>query len=300
MSETPDFERSWAEVRKIAEKQARKYDPYFVDHDDMVQDAMLRLLEQSARNGGEVPQGGLVRTAVTHSRARLASDGEHHTANRGRQELAQAQQRLEAERGRALSAHERDALAEEVRLGFPPGRRPPKGYQHQRSTVSIGGGERDDDHGYTVHPDVLTHQDQYPSEHTEAGDSAAFARHFERMVQDSEAHGDQQEVMARARRQLWRTFREDNPDIPRITQLGVGEVNTAKRAFRDAGVTPMEFAEAWLYGRSDTALEEAFFAPFGGAQNLSVAQQQAVAQRVTRDLVRGDKLWDAALEAASE
>lgn len=298
---TLTYEEDYARAFEIATRVARKYD--YVDRDDIVQDALIRVFDQAQKNNYvdvSLPkqEGGraqVITLAVQHSVARFLNGDEHHTTHSGRRELDAQRRELEGRLGRGLTTAELEELADRVRLSFPPGRRPRAGYHERVYQVELPT-EAVDGAGRMQNQMPLAALDTYPSDAERAQDTTAFARQFERLHAAPEDGGIK---VKDAKLQLWETFRDFDSSVPEIVELDAQARKAATQTLNQYEGGARGFAEDWLNGQNDVLAEDAFFAPFGGVFTLTTEEQVAVAERVANDEVRGNLIWAAAVEAAA-
>lgn len=105
------------------------------DDDDLAQEAMLDTLRaqkdaSDARDLATVPRSYMRR--IVNARAMRTFTSVSSRDIRGNAELSRRQKALEAELGRGLGDRERDRLAEQVRMSFPPKERPSEGFHISR------------------------------------------------------------------------------------------------------------------------------------------------------------------------
>lgn len=296
------YEQDYANALSIAGRKSRNYSSQWVDHDDISQDAIIRVLDQAQRNGyinvskekKDGGRAGVISQAVVHSIVRVNHQGEHHTSVSGRKVLKQRRQEKEAALGRSLTPSEVEELAEYVRMHeFPAGRRPTKGY-HVHSVESLSTEERDED-GRLTNYGALTVEDQYPSEMDES-DSTAIGQLADRVAAGKNSSKEEREAeggvsVAEGRKLLWGTYRQQNPDIPELRPLSVKERNAAKRTVEEHGGA-YEIAESWLDGRElPREAEEAFFSPWGSDFDTTMDQKDAVAEKIISNRSYAESLW---------
>lgn len=300
------YEEDYTRVLEIARRKAMTFDGQWVDRDDISQDAVVRVLDQSQKNGyvnisksaKEGGRAGVVVQAVSHSIIRVNHQGEHHSSVSGRKVLSEQRKEMETKLGRGLSPREVEDLAEDVRMNlFKPGRRPAPGY-HVHRVESLSTDERDEE-GRITNYGTLTHEDSYPS-HSSEGDTAALGRLHDRLEAGKLKDKDEREengglTQAQARIHLWSAYREQNPDMPNIVEVPKSQRDSAIKQVDQAGGA-YEVASRWLDNEiTDPQVEESFFTAWGGSWDTSHEQKIAVAEKVAQNSAYSEHLWAAAL-----
>ncbi|MBC9927386.1 hypothetical protein [Leucobacter sp. cx-169] len=274
----------------------------FGDHEDIVQDTTLELFEWAKRHNLSdlsVHHTPMIRAYAQRNRSVYANGGERHETGAGRKVLRERRDELENTLGRPATSAEVKVLAEEVRLSFPPGRRPAPGFENgvfRPVPLMV-----EDFDGNESERHIATY-DQYPSD-SEGGDTAAFARALDRF---EDASGQAEDARSRARAltaaraeakaQLWSVIAENDTNTPPTQVITVSQARSAKKTLSSAPDGAWGAANRWLEGECPRDEEKALLAPFGGAENLSFDQQNAVIERIAGDSKRGQMLWEAALK----
>ena len=209
------------------------------------------------------------RVAGTNSSADLAALREYRTR------LQDAENRC----GCALSPAEADRLADEIRLARPPRRRPTPGFHRRVRTVSTE----------ALGPDWDAPADSNTLEMGEFRVHTAGAA-AENLLSRSGSPG-----RAAARRLAWDVV-ADVTGAP-VVVPEVIDPGTSREAARlvDAAGGPVAVSRRWARDPHDPAVT-ALFTPFG---RLDTHEQQSVIRTIHRSGGYGDKVWAAALQAAT-
>lgn len=282
--------------------------------EDIRQEAVIDIMSvvkkqnQLAEERGEDPvpfvqrHGGLVRTILNSKVMLVYNQGHRHEGGNGRKRLARVKREMESSLGRELSPKEFEDLADGIRMEYPPGSRPPIGYQHntptERSNHVIFDDTVEDELLNQFAPSISMHDpDPFADLEPEGENSAVLWNSVELMQQpkDSAAHLSPKD----AKLEVWDILRDSGSGVPAIVPLRESAAKSTRHFMGKSDGDAHGVAQRFLTGMSTRAEDEALFAPFGGWSKLSMEQRDVVAEKIARNpSARGTKLWRAALDAS--
>ena len=259
--------------------------------DDIVQDSWVHLLERAERHDDladrldEKAFLGLVARKYGNDYGNDARFGLRHEDFRARRMLRARLADLEAE-GTHLNKTQIEQLAGQIRMSFPPGRRPKPDYYVEFSQLSldapVGGVDGEDTLG-----SILVAETEDEGDETEQ--AAARALHYLEV-------GDKS--VADTRKQMWGILTSRNPGTPQPV-IGCITRRAANRA-RDIvtqGGGVHALAMKWLDGHASKDEDAALFAPFG---QLDASGRNKVVDAIDEFDSRAELTWRSALSAAAD
>ena len=200
---------------------------------------------------------------------------------------------LSDELRRPLNATEEDALAAEVREGFPTGRRPIEGFHRNDSkgratkvrTVPLHAGEE----GRSLSDTIAA-----PTQLADEGDFAPGS--IGAMVTDLLESGGRPN-QARAKAFAWGAMAEASgapmAEVASLSELRAARIRNEVQQAGGAGA----LVDRWRDESISESERKALFAPFN--DKLTYSEQSDVADLIERSAPWGDRLWDAAITSAT-
>ena len=292
----PDAVALFAQADTSARFWSRRYS--VSDAEDVRQDVLVAYLSaQRNRAPAGEPNGELVRVgsgpsnreAYLHASARAASARAMQQMATGvpgasrelkaLRELGSRRDRLAQQLGRMPSSAELDALAEEVRLSFPPRRRPPVGFHRRarRAAVSVDGDRLD--------------VPEAPSATSRDFEIDSLAASIERSAVDGGRPG-----LAAARTRAYNALAEAAGAPPAATGSLTEQKAAAARRVVGAAGGPSGALAAWRSAKVDPEVVAALFSPFG---SLDDAGRAAVGRVLEAHPAYTDDLWGSAIASAT-
>jgi hypothetical protein len=290
------------EIQKMAKQYGYRYDLQAADRDDVVQDTILDVLGQHKRRSAAGKDtsyllgGAFLNTATRAVSQRALLPDVHHTTRTGRTMFAAARAEREQELGRELSKREADELAETVRLGFEPGRRPTAGYHRVQTPVSL---ETPIGDGEATLGDFVPAPDDAPLTASKAAGALDDIDDADGALLDATGEARQEALKAReaareaARGDVWGLVSGDAPQpVPnRVTDPHA----VRQRVAALGGAAAM--ARAWEAGDLSLEDEAVLFAPFDTKTARDSAEVAAVLSRYSD---YADELFHAAVTASTD
>lgn len=294
-----DVARALELIERSAAKFARRYNYSSETRQDIVQDTVYDLLNQQKLYGlDEAHQAKLVNVAVRAVAQRYINPNVRHEDLTALNLLKQMVHSREQETGVKMTSAKIRALADEIRLGFPPGRRPGEMFwlENREFSLSMPVGE-----GGTVYGDLLPASDV---ESPFAEDSSALADTVDALsirprdsLLDRDGNAVERVTPSQVRAEAWNHLSEvtgaptvSRGQIPRVRAASL----RAEAAARVGGISGL--ARAWQNGDTSPADDAVLFAPFG---DLSMKQREAVTDALLRKSEYADDLWDSAVTIAA-
>lgn len=267
--------------------------------EDVAQDAWVDLLKRKTRTNPQTRQKEdvtprdlvkdpkllnlITRTIAKRDYTLGGFDGLRHEDFRARRMLQEAEAEFVAQSGRKMTADERAAAANEIRLrAFAPQRRPREDFhvEYKRVPIDISS----EDGGETL-ADTLVAEE--PLGFDDQEDAAAMALHE---VENGNAS------KLDVRRDVWKIVSIRN-GAPQVVPRSVsGNAAREHRKLVDAAGGAHALTQKWLDGLTTGAQEDALFAPYG---ELDDAAREKVAEVLDDHPGFADHLWGEALKAAS-
>ncbi|MFC4225409.1 hypothetical protein [Lysinibacter cavernae] len=288
LAESRDMEAVYGRVEKVAAFLMRSSTRTDM-RDDIVQETMIQVLQRRrAKNLDDMlnEHSGLL-SQITKAQFARHLNGLNRPENiRGRKALRELQNTKEAQLGRELAPSELLDLANEVRLSYPPGRRPTENFHLPVEPISLN---TIVDGNTTTIGDLIVDErplDLYGIDDSEAGD----------MVQRLQ---DREISKADARTHLWEALRKTTDDLPPV-QSGIRQIDRKSGVSwaESEGTNIHELSRAWLSGEElSPADQHNLFLPFGN--QLTLVQQQAVAEKFCEHRDFAKELWVAALRSSN-
>lgn len=283
-------------IRKMVTNSWRQNRRVLDEREDIRQEAVIRMWEWAQKTGNRNlvrDHGGLARHMLNQEVLKVRNNHQHHTSAEGRQELLARIDLREEGLGRRLTPRERDELAVETRMWFSAGQRPREDYAdpvHPEFNIEINEEPDEDDDDYRG---LIAVEDSYPSEQDPEGPENAetYDRARMRLEEGAEKRLD-------AKRRIWEVMAEADDRIPQVVPLTVTQERKIRGAMGGEG-TVQRVAQAHLLGQPTPHGTDNLFVPFGGRENLTDEQQDAIAERLASGPAeRGSELWTIALRAA--
>ena len=281
------------------------HDEVLNSREDIRQEAAIRLMVWAKDNDKSnlvADHGGMMRTMLSQEVQKVFNAGEHHTAAAGRVALQKALMDIQSTLGVTLSSKERKELADEIRLSFPPGRRPKVGYERHRkdeeNNHSFSGEEPDAGHedirAFIATEDLMPWDKDERERQLSEGDSRAFGRAVDRVEL-------QVESVVTAKQTLWEVFNESNSNIPTPKPVAAEARAQVSKSMKKHKGGPHGASQRFLDGLSTPQEDSDLFAPFGGYESLSEDQRDAIAEKIAGNPpTRAKKIWDLALDPADQ
>lgn len=253
------------------------------ERDDIIGTTIVDVIGQQSRGTSHVTDRPFLWFATRAVTSRMHDGGVHHTTLKGRSDLADAITLSQEQLGRTLTQREIEELAEDVRVSYPVGRRPAKGYHRKDVIFSLD---------YASAPDgVSPLADVIPDEKF----TSDYATSTAKAVEAVEALNDETSSYSKAdaRKNAWNLV-ADKTDAPMVAVCSVKD-DRQFRALIDEYGGPAEAARQWRSGDAGEDVEEALFAPFG---DLDSKQMEKVSDMLVRYSQHADDLWSGAMKAA--
>ena len=301
---TPELEQDMREaldyLPRIVNGSWMNHDQVLNNREDIRQEAAIRLMLWAKENGKSnlvSEHGGMMRTMLSQEVQKVFNAGEHHTAAAGRVALQKAIIDIQSTLGITLTPKDRKELADEIRLSFPPGRRPKVGYERHRhdeeNNHSFTGDEPEPGHedirAYIATEDLMPWDEEERESQLAQGDSRAFGRAVDRVEL-------QVESLETAKQTLWEVFSESNSLIPTPKPVAEETLRLVARSMKKHDGGPRGASQRFLDGLSTPQEDEDLFTPFGGYGSLSEDQRDAVAEKIAANPAdRAKKIWELAL-----
>jgi hypothetical protein len=210
---------------------------------------------------------------------------QNHTDSTAYRQWKLVVEQREAEAGRHFTSAELDALAVDIRDGWPDQRHKPRvGFQHETKIVSsdaMGVGFADTFSAGSNHPgaDKLS---------PEAEEKVNRAHTIADMVENGEID------KTTAKRMFWNIMAGEL-DVPESIQGSVTE--SRARTYIKTVPDGLATANAFLEGTITKPEQDAFFAPFaGGPVPLTNQEMYSIAKAITSRPQIGNRLWRSALD----
>ncbi|MHA3724253.1 hypothetical protein ACXR2T_10275 [Leucobacter sp. HY1910] len=272
------------------------FDRVISEREDIHQDTMVRMFEKARKDrltNLAQDHGGLARVMLRQEQMRRSNNDQSSRELAGRGRLAERRRELETELGRELGRREYEALADEVRESFPPGRRPAPDYHFSLSQVVTSDLSEDgfEDGQIDLRP-FIAREDEYRFEQTPEDGAEAFDRATERLESKSATRHD-------LKADLWGVMREADDQLPATQRMTANEASAARKVLKAARDGAFGAAARFVDGESTPAEEQALFAPFGG-KRLSPAQRLAVASKLSEHADFGHHIWNSAVLSSTK
>lgn len=310
-----------AELLRVAQEASRAHVRRFGGSvDDVTQEVMVNYLTARRRalaNGGVTPgaqsggrpfpteAGGQRNYLWTVSRfastAHMFQHPLHSSTRSAMAKLVPAVSKREQELSRHLTMSEIDALADQIRASTPESSRPAKDF-HRYTKMGNFVGARLGDLGK-----VAFEGDAYaigqPVDAEPLDDDFApgsLADRVEAMATMKGRSMDAGRAAQRdARRRVWDAI-ADIHGAPAAKPEHLAPARSTKLRSQAADMGgASRLVTQWESGKETTESDAVLFAPFGGSDNLSADQKQLVVDVLARHPAHADRLWDAALSAAT-
>lgn len=275
-----EAEEMVAKVGEFARYYTRRYNMDESTREEIVQDTILDVLGQQRRGAEHVLSHKFLNHATRAVASRYIDPNVHHTALTGRARLNarvdEEMQRL----GRSLLPGEYDRLADEIRMSFPPGRRPSPGYQYREYVASLDKAVGED--GDTTLGELIPAAEAPEDSFATAATPAAAA---------VDALEEGSISAAEARKAAWVLVAQDAPE-PRAAAM---KDDRPTRAYVAAAGGAAELARKWEQGLTTEEDDRHLFAPFG---DIDADARERVVSVLVRRRDYADDLWGAAVDAA--
>lgn len=270
------------DVTRFASQYARARGQ-FGDRDDIVGDTIVDVLAQQRAGKDHIASPAFLNRATGAVSSRYIDPGVHHTTLTGRKRYKSVEADKVQELGRELTVREQDALADEVRLSFPPGRRPTQGFHRKRWDVSLDAPTRE---GSTSIGDTLA-ADENVESYSLATSAAAAAM--------DALEGDEPALTkAEARENAWALIIDDGPQASPGAIADEKALRATTRALKEDGGAAA-LARDYLLGDTTPEQNRTLFAPFG---SLTQNDEERVANTFRKHAPFADRLWASAAASA--
>lgn len=301
--------------RRIAHRVGRgvTFDPS-LDGEDYGSEVLVRVLQARARaderlaraetRRGVLDRGALAGVAASdHDDLRYGrhvalmmshiwATGMNNAYNRQAMQMFLAEKaEFERVHGQPMGSRDRDDLAADIRMRpcFSAGRRPADGFHIRQRTERFSALNTDDQRATLNDVEAALRRGIAGLSQSRSGHRTERAEQVHDLLDAGRR--------AEARKTVWGAVKDD--DAPDVVRGSLSEKTAARtRSVVAAGGGAVAAARAHLDGHADEQTRLALFAPFG-ADTLTPAQCDAVAQTLTRFPAYADSVFDAAVAAAT-
>lgn len=243
------------------------------DTEDIAQETVLSVLVTRSKNGGQPVDGGLIRVVSRALVSRRVDTHRRHEDSRAFARWKLESERIQAERGSALSERELNDLAAQIREKWEnPRHRPSVGFQHETKFVSS-------DAMGAAYGDTMANPVHY------SATGAVAAHNLADQLEAGEMKKDE------AKRRLWNALSEDTGTV--VAVEGSLEPKVVRAHIKTVAGDAVSVARAWAAGDADAAQTTALFAPFGRTTD---DEKHAIAIAITSRPSTGHRLWESAIE----